>query len=96
MKVGAAISSARRAGTTATLDLLNKYFLLSEMPIASSCYWNMVHGNTPEQVLKDEEGLQTMRVLGRNMAFLIKAINAQKENEGLPEQEQRVRTNFIR
>ena len=56
----------------------------------------MVHGNTPEQVLKDEEGLQTMRVLGRNMAFLIKAINTQKENEGLPEQEQRVRTNFIR
>lgn len=96
MKVGAAISSARRAGTTATLDLLNKYFLLSEMPVASSCYWNMVHGNTPEEVLKDEEGLQIMRVLGRNMAFLIKAIHSQKEKEGLPLQEQKIRTNFIR
>lgn len=96
MKVGAAISSARRAGTTATLDLLNKYFLLSEMPVAASCYWNMVHGNTPEEVLKDEEGLQIMRVLGRNMAFLIKAIHSQKEKEGLPLQEQKIRTNFIR
>ncbi|MDY6394470.1 MAG: flavodoxin family protein, partial [Bacteroidales bacterium] len=83
-------------GTTATLDLLNKYFLLSEMPVASSCYWNMVHGNTPEEVLKDEEGLQIMRVLGRNMAFLIKAIHSQKEKEGLPLQEQKIRTNFIR
>ena len=70
MKVGAAVVSARRAGTTATLDQLNKYFLHGEMPIAASRYWNMVYGNTAEEVMKDEEGLQVMRVLGRNMAFL--------------------------
>ena len=97
MKVGAAVVSARRAGTTATFDQLNKYFLHGEMPIASSRYWNMVHGNTAEEVLRDEEGLQTMRVLGRNMAFLIRAIAREREAAGLPEQEpQRIATNFIR
>lgn len=96
MKVGAAVCSARRAGTTATLDALNKFFLIAEMPIASSQYWNMVHGNTPEEVLQDAEGLQTMRVLGHNMAFLIRAIHSEKARSGLPEKEPRVSTNFIR
>ena len=96
-KVGAAVVSARRMGTTATLDTLNKYFLHGEMPVAASRYWNAVHGNSPEEVMKDEEGLQTMRVLGRNMAFLIRAIHAERERNGLPEQEpQRIATNFIR
>lgn len=97
MKVGAAVVSARRAGTTAAFDQLNKYFTISEMPIASSRYWNMVHGADAADVLKDEEGLQTMRVLGRNMAFLIRAIAAERELRGLPEAEsERVHTNFIR
>ena len=97
MKVGAAVVSARRAGTTATFDQLNKYFLHGEMPITSSRYWNMVHGNNSEEVMKDEEGLQTMRVLGRNMAFLIRAIAREREAAGLPETEPtRIATNFIR
>lgn len=97
LKVGAAVVSARRAGTTAALDRLNKYFTISEMPIASSRYWPMVHGNTPGEVLQDLEGCQVMRVLGRNMAYLIRAIAALKEAEGLPEEEpDRVSTNFIR
>lgn len=96
-KVGAAVASARRMGTTATLDQLNKYFLHGEMPVAASRYWNAVHGNTPQEVMQDEEGLQTMRVLGRNMAFLIRAIHAERERNGLPEQEsRRIATNFIR
>lgn len=97
MKAGAAVASARRAGTTAALDRLNKYFMLAEMPVVSSRYWNMVHGNTPEQVIQDEEGLQIMRVLGRNMAFIIRAIAAERERNGLPETEPtRINTNFIR
>ncbi len=96
MKVGAAVVSARRGGTTAALDRLNKYFTISEMPVASSRYWNMVHGHTAEEVLKDKEGVQIMRVLGRNMAFLMKAIAAEKERNGLPEKEESVYTNFIR
>ena len=96
-KVGAAIVLARRMGTTAALDQLNKYFLHGEMPVAASRYWNAVHGNTPQEVLKDEEGLQTMRVLGRNMAFLIRAIAAERERNGLPAVEpQRIATNYIR
>ena len=95
-KVGAAVVSARRMGTTATLDQLNKYFLHGEMPVAASRYWNAVHGNNPEDVMKDEEGLQTMRVLGRNMAFLIRAIAAERERSGLPETEpRRIATNFV-
>ena len=96
MKVGAAVCSARRAGTTATFDQLNKYFTISEMPIASSRYWNMVHGFSAEDVMKDEEGVQCMRILGRNIAFLVKAIAAEKERNGLPEQEEVTFTNFIR
>jgi multimeric flavodoxin WrbA len=96
MKVGAAVVSARRGGTTAAFDRLNKYFTISEMPIASSRYWNMVHGHTPEDVMKDEEGVQIMRILGRNMAFLIRAIAAERERNGLPEREVVKYTNFIR
>ena len=96
MKVGAAVVSARRGGCSATFDEINKYFTISGMPIASSQYWNSVHGNTPEEVKKDEEGLQVMRVLGRNMAFLIKSIALGKEQFGLPEREDRLFTNFIR
>ena len=96
MKVGAAVVSARRGGTTAAFDRLNKYFTISEMPVVSSRYWNMVHGHTPEDVMKDEEGCQIMRVLGRNMAFLIRAIAAERERNGLPEKEVAIYTNFIR
>ena len=96
MKVGAAVVSARRGGTTAAFDRLNKYFTISEMPIASSRYWNMVHGHTPEDEMKDEEGCQIMRILGRNMAFLIRAIAAERERNGLPEKEVAKYTNFIR
>ena len=78
-KPAAAVASARRAGTTATLDVLTKYFSYHQMPVVSSCYWNMVHGNTPEEVMKDEEGVQIMRVLGKNMAWLLKCIEAGKK-----------------
>ena len=96
MKVGAAVCSARRGGTTATFDRLNRYFTISEMPIVSGRYWNMVHGGNAEQVMQDEEGMQNMRFVGRNMAFLIRAIAAERERNGLPEQEETVYTNFIR
>ena len=96
MKVGAAVVSARRGGTTAAFDRLNKYFTISEMPIVSSRYWNMVHGFSAEDVMKDEEGVQIMRILGRNMAFLIRAIAAERERHGLPEKEEARYTNFIR
>ena len=96
MKVGASVCSARRAGTTATFDQLNKYFTISEMPVASSRYWNMVHGFTAEDVMQDKEGVQCMRILGRNIAFLVKAIAAEKERNGLPETEEVTFTNFIR
>ncbi len=96
MKVGAAVVSARRGGTTAAFDRLNKYFTISEMPVVSSRYWNLVHGHTAEDVMKDEEGCQIMRVLGRNMAFLIRAIAAERERNGLPEKEVTKYTNFIR
>ena len=96
MKVGVAVVSARRGGCSATFDELNKYFTIAGMPVASSQYWNSVHGNTPEEVLKDEEGLQVMRTLGKNMAFLVKSIALGKEKYGLPEKEAKVATNFIR
>ena len=95
-KPGTAIASARRAGTTATLDQLNKYFTISGMPVVSSQYWNQIHGNNAEDASKDAEGLQTMRTLGRNMAFLMKSIALGKEAYGLPETEAKVATNFIR
>ena len=87
MKVGAAVVSCRRGGNTSSFDVLNKYFTISGMPIASSQYWNMVYGNTPEEVRQDREGLQTMRTLGRNMAFLMKAIQLGRAQYGLPQPE---------
>lgn len=96
-KPGAAVASARRAGTTATLDQLNKYFTISNMPLVGSQYWNMVHGSRPEDVLQDAEGMQTLRQLARNMAWLLKSIQAGRAaGLALPAQEERVRTNFIR
>ena len=94
MKVGAAVVSCRRGGNTASFDVLNKYFTISGMPVASSTYWNQIHGCTREEALKDLEGLQTMRNLARNMAFLIKAIADAKEKYGLPETEHRFYTCF--
>lgn len=97
MKPAAAVISARRAGTTATFDQLIKYFTIKEMPVVSSRYWNMVHGTKPEDVLKDEEGLYTMRVLARNMAYLLKCKEAgRKAGVELPTREKAVATNFIR
>lgn len=96
-KPGAAIVSCRRGGATAAFEQLNKYFTISGMPVVSSQYWNMVHGNTPDEVRQDLEGMQTMRTLGRNMAWLLKCIQAGREaGINLPEQEPRVATNFIR
>ena len=94
MKVGAAVVSARRGGNTASFDVLNKYFTISGMPVASSNYWNQVHGFTAEDVRKDLEGLQTMRNLARNMSFLIKAIGEAKDRYGLPEVERGAFTSF--
>lgn len=97
LKPAAAVVSARRAGTTATFDQLNKYFTISQMPIISSRYWNMVHGATPEDVRKDLEGLQTMRVLARNMAWFLKCKDAgSKAGIQVPVQEENIYTNFIR
>lgn len=96
MKVGASIACARRGGCSATFDELNKYFTICNMPIASSQYWNSIHGRAKGEAEFDEEGKQTMRTLGHNMAFLIKSIALGKEKFGLPEQEIRVATNFIR
>ena len=96
-KPAAAIMSCRRGGATATLDQLNKYFTISNMPIVSSQYWNMVHGNTPDEVRQDAEGMQTMRTLGTNMAWLLKCIEAGKAaGIAMPEREAKVATNFIR
>ena len=94
LKVGAAVVNARRGGNSASFDVLNKYFLISGMPVATSSYWNMTHGLTPEDVMKDKEGLQTMRNLARNMAFMIKAIRDAKEKYGIPRMESSEFTNF--
>ncbi|MBQ3292228.1 MAG: flavodoxin family protein [Mogibacterium sp.] len=94
MKVGAAVVSARRGGNSATFDVLNKYFSISGMPIATSTYWNQVHGFSAEDVKKDLEGLQTMRNLGHNMAFMIKAIADAREKYGMPEVETGSFTSF--
>ncbi len=97
LKPAAAVVSARRAGTTTTFDQLNKYFTIAQMPVISSQYWNMVHGATPEDVKKDIEGLQTMRTLGRNMAFFLKCKEAGiKAGIAFPEREEITFTNFIR
>lgn len=96
-KPAAAVVSCRRGGASATFDQMNKYFTISNMPVVSSQYWNMVHGNTPEEVMQDQEGLQTMRTLGKNMAWLLQSIEAgRKAGLSLPEKETTVRTNFIR
>lgn len=97
-KPAAAVASARRAGTTSTLDQLSRYFIIAGMPIVPSTYWPMVHGSTPEEVERDEEGLQVMRNLGRNMAYMVKAFALARENSLLPPEPEtpRKRTNFIR
>ena len=96
MKVGAAVAVARRGGLSATFDELNKFFTISGMPVASSQYWNSVHGREPGQAAQDAEGLQTMRTLARNMTFLMRSIELGKERYGLPEREVPQRTHFIR
>ena len=96
MKVGASVAVARRAGTTATLDVINKYFSFAGMPVAPSKYWNVAHGAKPGEVVQDEEGMQIMRTLARNMAFLMKSIALGKEAYGLPEKEPGIMTNFVR
>jgi len=96
-KPGAAIVSCRRGGASAAFDQLNKYFSISNMPVVTSNYWNQVHGNTPEEVLRDEEGLQTVRVLAQNMTWLLRSIEAGKAaGVKYPEYEPKLRTNFIR
>lgn len=96
MKVGASVAIARRGGCSSTFDELNKFFTISGMPVASSQYWNSVHGGAPGQANEDAEGLQTMRTLARNMTFLMKSIALGKEQFGLPERETKLFTNFIR
>ena len=96
MKVGASVVCARRGGCSATFDELNKFFTIAGMPVASSQYWNSIHGNNAQEAAQDAEGLQVMRTLGRNVAFLVKSIAFGKEAMGLPEKEKRVGTNFIR
>lgn len=96
MKVGAAVVAARRGGLSATFDELNKFFTISGMPVASGQYWNSVHGALPGEAAQDEEGLQGMRTLARNMTFLMRGIALAKEQYGLPEKEPFCRTNFIR
>ncbi|MBQ8229287.1 MAG: flavodoxin family protein [Clostridia bacterium] len=95
-KPAAAVVSCRRAGASTTFDVINKYFTINNMQIVGSNYWNEVHGNTAEEVLQDEEGLQTMRVLGNNMAWLLKCIELGKEAGLAPERERKIMTNFIR
>lgn len=96
MKVGAAVAAARRGGLTATFDQLNKYFTISGMPVASGQYWNGIHGAAPGEALQDGEGLQQMRTLAKNMAFLMKSIALGKEKYGIPQKEPFERTNFVR
>lgn len=96
-KPSSSVVSCRRGGATAAYDRLNKYFEMCNMPVVTSQYWNQIHGNTREEALQDEEGLQTMRTLARNMAWLLKCIEAGKESGiDLPEYEPRIGTNFIR
>lgn len=96
MKVGASVVTARRGGLSATFDELNKYFTISNMPVAASQYWNSVHGNSAEEAAQDKEGLQTMRSLAENMSFLIKSIALGKQQYGLPKKEEKIATSFIR
>ena len=97
MKVGASVISSRRAGSTSAYDEINKYFAMNNMPIVTSQYWNQVHGTNPEEVRKDEEGMQTMRTLANNMAWILKCIDvAKKAGVEYPEKEKQIKTNFIR
>ena len=96
MKVGASIVCARRGGTTAAMDVLNKYFTISQMPVASSTYWNIIHGAKPGQAGEDAEGIRTMRNLAKNMAYMMKAFAAARDTVALPENEPKAFTNFIR
>lgn len=96
MKVGAAVVAARRGGLSSTFDELNKFFTISGMPVASSKYWNSIHGGAPGEAAEDAEGLQVMRTLAANMAFLMKSIALGKEKYGLPKAEEPVSTNFVR
>ena len=96
MKVGASVVCARRGGCTAAMDVLNKYFTISSMPVASSNYWNQIHGSKPGEAALDAEGIRTMRNLAKNMVFLMNAISAEKNASGLPEPEPKAFTNFIR
>ncbi len=96
MKVGAAVAVARRGGLSASFDVLNKYFTINGMPVASSYYWNSVHGGAKGEAAMDSEGMQTMRYLAQNMTFLMKSIALGKEQLGLPEREERIFTNFVR
>lgn len=96
-KPGAVVCSCRRGGATATLDQMSKYLAFNNMPVVSSNYWNMAHGNTPDEVMQDEEGMQTMRGLGRNMAWLLKCLETGKANGvPMPEKETKIKTNYIR
>ena len=95
MKVGAGFVCARRGGTTASFDVLNKFFTISGMPVVSSQYWNNIHGGAPGEAAEDAEGMQVLRVLARNMSFLIKSLALGKEKFGLPEKEKHLWTNFI-
>ena len=96
MKVGASVVVARRGGCTAAMDVLNRYFTISQMPVASSSYWNLIHGAKPGEAAQDPEGIRTMRNLAKHMTFLMNAIDAEKEVSGLPEPEPKAFTNFIR
>lgn len=95
-KPAACVVTCRRGGATASVEQLNKYLTINNMPVVSSNYWNMAHGNTPEEILQDEEGMQIMRLLGKNMAWLLKCIEAGKKNGIKPEKETKIKTNFIR
>ena len=96
MKVGATVLVARRGGCSAAMDVLNKYFTISQMPVASSTYWNMIHGSKPGEAAQDAEGIRTVRNLAKNMAFLMRAVSLEKDLNGLPEPEKFAFTNFIR
>lgn len=96
MKVGASVVVARRGGCSAAKDVLDKYFTISQMPVASSCYWNMIHGAKPGEAAQDPEGIRTVRTLAKNVSFLIRAIATEKVEKGLPEPEPKAFTNFIR
>ena len=96
MKVGSSVVVARRGGCSAAKDVLDKYFTISQMPVASSCYWNMIHGSKPGEAAQDPEGIRTVRTLAKNVSFLIRAIAAEKAAQGLPQPEPKAYTNFIR